>query len=51
VILLEKELEELDENEQRPLFLGSIRRDQNQERRALLQKLDEALADYGKVHA
>jgi hypothetical protein len=47
-VLLEQRLDELDEAEQRPLFLGSMRRDQNEERQKLLQELDRALADYGK---
>jgi hypothetical protein len=48
VCVLEEELRKLDEEEQRLLFLGSIRRDKNADRHRTLQELDEALADYGK---
>jgi hypothetical protein len=47
VSLLEQQLEELDQNEPRSLFLGSIRKDQNPRRESVLQELDIALADYG----
>ena len=47
VSALEGQLRELDEQEQRPLFLGSLRRDGNTERANLLSELDPALADYG----
>jgi hypothetical protein len=48
VYVLEKQLEELDQNEQRPLFLGTCRQDCNQERKTVLEDLDKTLADYGK---
>jgi hypothetical protein len=51
VVLLEKQLEELDENEQRLLFLGSMRLDQNQDRQTILKELDEALVAYGNLPA
>lgn len=47
VLLLEQELEDLDRQEARSLFLGSMRRDQNTRRESVLQELDAALADYG----
>lgn len=47
VSVLEQRLQELDQNEERPLFLGSLRRDCNAERKSLLVDLDHALADYG----
>lgn len=48
VCVLEKQLEELDQKEQRPLFLGTCRQDRNLERKIVLEELDRALADYGK---
>ena len=45
--LLEQQLEDLDQHESRSLFLGSIRKDQNPRREAVLQELDIALTDYG----
>jgi hypothetical protein len=48
VHVLEKQLEDLDLNEQSPLFLGACRQDRNPERRRVLEELDKALADYGK---
>lgn len=47
VALLESQLEEIDQNEERPIFLASMRRDGNPERKALLEELDTALSDYG----
>lgn len=44
---LEHELDNLDNNEQRPLFLGSSRRDKNVERQATILELREALKSYG----
>lgn len=44
---LEQRLEEIDTNEQRVLFLGSLRRDSNAERRQVMAEIDRALADYG----
>ncbi|KAH6603226.1 hypothetical protein Trco_008001, partial [Trichoderma cornu-damae] len=44
--LLEKELESVDSNEVTHLALGSCRRDNNRERRAILENIDSALADY-----
>jgi hypothetical protein len=48
VLQLQQRLEDLDKNEARPLFLASFRRDRNMEREEVLNKLDAALADYGK---
>lgn len=47
VSVLEEKLQVLDREEQRLLFLGSLRRDVNTERESLLSELDRALADYG----
>lgn len=44
---LEARLERIDLEEPKALFLGSCRRDTNEERRAVLAELDEAMADYG----
>lgn len=44
--LLESQLDRIDHNETRELFLGNRRRDTNGERREILEKLDAALADY-----
>lgn len=49
VSVLEGKLRELDQQEQRLLFLGSFRRDCNPERESLLYELDRALADYGNL--
>ena len=45
--LLEQELDQVDKDETRQLFLGSCRRDQNSRRKQVMQELDGALADYG----
>jgi hypothetical protein len=45
--VLEERLDELDEKEDRELFLGSIRRDINSERRQLVQDLQGRLEEYG----
>lgn len=47
VSALERRLDELDQCEERPLFLGSLRRDRNADRESVLNDLDNALADYG----
>ncbi|MCJ1334640.1 hypothetical protein MMC10_011352, partial [Thelotrema lepadinum] len=46
---LEKQLEELDLQEQRPLHLGSFGADTNILRIQVLKKLDRALADYDEL--
>ena len=48
---LEKELNAVDRCEKRELFLGSCRGDTNQDRLAVLTRLEKALAEYGKSHA
>lgn len=45
---LEMQLEELDSQEPRPLYLGSFQADANASRLQVLKDLDKALADYGK---
>ena len=47
---LEKQLERLDLQEPRALYLGSIQADTNAVRIKILKDLDEALADYGELH-
>ncbi|KAH7304139.1 hypothetical protein B0I35DRAFT_363654, partial [Stachybotrys elegans] len=44
--VLEEQLQEIDEKEPCPLFLGSSRRDQNSERLRLLAEIDASLIDY-----
>jgi hypothetical protein len=44
---LEEQLQEIDENESAPLFLGYSRRDRNDERNRVLQELEVTLAEYG----
>lgn len=46
VAVLEKELERLDMDEPKPLFLGSWRRDTNTARKGILASLDVALKGY-----
>lgn len=48
---LEKQLEELDLQEPRPLYLGSFQADANALRLQVLKDLDEALRDYDKSYA
>jgi hypothetical protein len=45
--LLEKQLEKIDQEETAVLFLGTSRRDRNEERIAVLSAIDASLADYG----
>ena len=51
VSVLEKQLRDLDQEEQKVLSLGSLRRDCNQRRKELLVKLDHALKDYSMTSA
>ena len=44
---LESQLDVVDNQEERALFLGNSRRDQNPERREIFVKLDAALLNYG----
>lgn len=49
LVELEKQLERIDRDEVKPLFLSSIRRDKNDERKKILKDIDIALAEYGMV--
>jgi hypothetical protein len=51
ISLLEKELDESDENEKNPLFLSSVRRDTCILRQDIFSKLKDAMKDYGKDKA
>lgn len=46
--LLEEQMGEIDLSEPRKLFLGNLRRDQNESRQSVLKSADEALKDYGE---
>lgn len=46
---LECQLQQIDEEELQPLFLGSLRRDKNQDRERVLADIDGALQDYGEA--
>jgi hypothetical protein len=48
IVRLEKELDQIDQNEKTELFLGNCRRDTNADRKNVLRRIDEALKDYGK---
>ncbi|KAL9562676.1 hypothetical protein ACKAV7_013240 [Fusarium commune] len=48
VVGLESKLHKIDRDEDRPLFLGSCQRDQNQDRAKVVAELDEALEDLDK---
>jgi len=45
--LLEEQLEQVDREERAPLFLGCARRDNNAERKKVLDDIDVALMEYG----
>jgi hypothetical protein len=45
--LLEQQLDQIDKDEPRPLFLGCRRRDKNPERASLLSEIDAQLEAYG----
>lgn len=47
--LLEEELDNIDEQESRPLFLGKLRGDPNQARRDILCQVEAILRDYGTL--
>lgn len=49
ISVLEAELLAIDNAEERPLFLGARRRDQNQQRLDKLRQLDAALIEYGEL--
>lgn len=46
--LLENQLNEIVVSEPRKLFLGNIRRDQNESRQSVLRSAAKALKDYGE---
>ncbi|PYH47505.1 uncharacterized protein BP01DRAFT_217289 [Aspergillus saccharolyticus JOP 1030-1] len=47
--VLEKRLNEVDDNEASPLFLGSRRRDRNETRQQVLARIDTELAEYDNL--
>ena len=53
IVMLEEALDRLDANEDCELFLGCSRRDGNESRRGILEKLNMSLAEYGSqdIHA
>lgn len=48
IACLEVSLDSADAHEQSPLSLGCVRKDDNPERRMILEKLQVALAQYGR---
>jgi hypothetical protein len=50
LVLLEKELDRIDQNETRALFLGNRRRDRNDERREVMEQIELELAEYGRKY-
>ena len=47
--MLEERLNEIDHSEPRKMFLGNLRRDKNESRKSILDSMDKALRDYGKI--
>lgn len=47
--LLEGQLDQVDREEERELFLRNARRDNNPERKTILMKIEVALSNYGEV--
>jgi hypothetical protein len=47
IVRLEQELDQIDQDEKAELFLGNWRRDTNADRKNVLERIDEALKDYG----
>jgi hypothetical protein len=47
--LLEQRLDEIDQNEPCPLFLGQSRSDKNVARKTILSEIDSCLTDYSKI--
>jgi hypothetical protein len=45
--MLEQRLDEIDQHETSPLFLGKSRSDRNADRLSLLSDIETCLADYG----
>lgn len=48
LITLEEELDQIDRNEPKVLFLGNQRRDKNNERKIVMKMIEHGLTDYGK---
>lgn len=48
--VLEQQLQEIDRSESKPLYLGSLRRDQNPERKRILDEIDTLLSEYGALY-
>lgn len=46
---LEEQLEHIDREEPKVLFLGNYRRDDNMARKQVLEEIDTALAEYGRL--
>jgi hypothetical protein len=46
--VLEQRLDQIDQQETSPLFLGKSRSDGNTDRISLLSEIESCLADYGK---
>ncbi|KAH6603878.1 hypothetical protein Trco_007324 [Trichoderma cornu-damae] len=46
LVVLEKQLREIDKAETAPLYLAALREDANAQRLQILQEMDEALSDY-----
>ena len=44
---LEAQLDQIDQNEKLPLYLGKSRGDTNPERKSVMSQIESALADYG----
>lgn len=47
ITILEESLDKIDSKEERELFLGCARRDNNSERQQIIRQLTTALAEYG----
>jgi hypothetical protein len=47
-VRLEEELDHIDREEPRVLFLGNQRRDQNEERKNVMRQLEQELEWYGR---
>jgi len=48
--MLEQRLQEIDQHEASPLFLGKSRSDGNADRISLLAAIETCLADYGTIY-
>jgi hypothetical protein len=47
LVTLEEELDRIDREEPRVLFLGNLRRDKNEERKNVMSQIDKELESYG----